>query len=661
MSVPAAVPADLAVNILLVDDEPANLMALEAILKEPGRNLVRASSGGDAQRLLEQTDFAVVLLDLQMPGLDGFETARLIRARERSRHTPIIFITAHDPTAFPITEAYRLGAVDYLVKPLTPDVLRAKVAVFVELARRAEQVHRLERQEFERNLAEEALRRSERHFRQMADSAPVLLWVSGPDGLCTWFNRPWLEFTGRSMQQEVGNGWAEGIHPDDRQRCLDTFRSALRARRRFRLEFRLRRRDGLYRWILGEGVPHEGPEVAFSGYVGSAIDITDQRQAREVAEAAQQRAEQADAAKGAFLAMLAHELRAPLAPVLPSLQVLRRAGGSPAVRQEEVERLERQARHLGRMVEDLVDVARLSRGRLTLRTERLDLARLARTAALDRKALLDQAGLTLEVKAPETPVWVQGDATRLTQALNNLLDNAIQYTPAGGRVEVRVCADEAARQASVSVADTGVGIEALLLPRLFEAFSQAEQGIDRARGGLGLGLNVVRGLVDLHGGKVEAASEGPGRGSVFTIRLRLEPEPEAIVEVPKSPSAIGVPRLRVLVVEDNPDAAESLRLLLELLGHEVRVAQTGPDGVKEAAAWRPDAVISDIGLPGIDGYEVARQIRRLGGMERAVLVALTGYGAEEDRRKSDESGFDRHLVKPAEAADIQRALALRKR
>jgi CheY-like chemotaxis protein len=297
-------------------------------------------------------------------------------------------------------------------------------------------------------------------------------------------------------------------------------------------------------------------------------------------------------------------------------------------------------------------------GLVRLRAERLDLARLVRTAAEDQRAVLAQAGVSLEVEAPETPVWVEGDATRLTQALNNLLDNAVKFTAPGGSVAVRLGADSGAGQAVLTVSDTGAGIEPGVLPRLFVPFSQAEQGLDRQRGGLGLGLAVVKGLVELHGGGVAAASAGPGRGATFTVRLPLGKEPPALSVLPKRASACGR-RSRILVVEDNKDSADSLQVLLSVLGHEVRVASTGPAGVQSAFEWLPDVVLCDIGLPGFDGFEVARRLRRQPGLEGALLVALTGYGGPEDRRRGLEAGFDHYLTKPTDPADLQRLLAAR--
>jgi CheY-like chemotaxis protein len=305
-------------------------------------------------------------------------------------------------------------------------------------------------------------------------------------------------------------------------------------------------------------------------------------------------------------------------------------------------------------VDGLLDVARFTRGKVVLRRARLDLACLARAAVDDRRHAFDQAGLALSAEAPETPVWVLGDETRLAQVLSNLLDNAAKFTDRGGSVRVRVAAE--AGQAVLSVKDTGLGIRAEDLPRLFEPFAQADRSLERTRGGLGLGLSVVKAVAELHGGTVAVASEGPGRGAEFAVRLPLEAEPQALADQAGAPEAPGR-KLRVLVVEDNRDAADSLRLFLEASGHEVRVAYTGPEGEKAAAEWLPDVVLSDIGLPGLDGYALARRLRRQPALKHALLAALTGYGSAEDRRRSREAGFDYHLVKPADPNDLLRVLA----
>jgi signal transduction histidine kinase len=364
----------------------------------------------------------------------------------------------------------------------------------------------------------------------------------------------------------------------------------------------------------------------------------------------------ADRRKDEFLALLAHELRNPLAPILNSLEILRLAGADPEARERARAMVERQVRHLARLVDDLLDISRITRGKVRLRREWVDLARLVRTTIEDRRPTLERAGLRLTGQVPELPVWVNADATRLAQVLNNLLDNAAKFTDRGGAVAVTLTTEREPPLALLTVRDTGVGIDPAMLPRLFSVFAQADRSLERTRGGLGLGLSLVKGLVELHGGTVEAHSAGPGQGAAFTLRLPVAPEPAAFSELPTTAAADGR-RLRVLVVEDSRDAAESLRTLLHLLGHEVTVASTGPEGVQAARACRPDVVLCDIGLPDLDGYGVARALRRDPVTAGARLIALTGYGQEEDRRNARGAGFDHHLTKPAATEDLLALLA----
>jgi signal transduction histidine kinase/CheY-like chemotaxis protein len=359
-----------------------------------------------------------------------------------------------------------------------------------------------------------------------------------------------------------------------------------------------------------------------------------------------------------FLAMLAHELRNPLAPVLTGLNLLGRDDTDEHARKQVREMVGRQLRHLTRLVDDLVDVARLIRGRVTLRPERLDLTRLVRTVVGDRRSTMEKSGLALQLEVPENPVWLDGDPSRLTQVLDNLLDNAARFTEPGGRVMVRLGTDADGRQAILSVRDTGAGIDPALLGRLFDAFAQAEEGPDRSRGGLGLGLTVVKGLVELHGGTVEAKSGGPGCGAEFTVRLQAGAAAPAATEKSEINGAVaGSSQLRVLIVEDNRDGADILRTLLELQGYHARVAYSGPEGIETATTWQPDIVLCDLGLPGIDGYGVARNLRHNSATAKTRLVAVSGYGAAEDRRRSREAGFDVHLLKPVDSDELLRVLA----
>ena len=654
-------PPEPPANVLLVDDEPANLLALEAILAGLGR-LVRATSGEEALRLLLDGDFAAVLLDVQMKGIDGFETAQLIRSRDRSRHTPIIFLTAHESPDFTAAKAYTLGAVDYLLKPLTPAILRAKVAFFIDLFQKSERVRALERQEFERRLAEDSdrltrqTRDEQERFRLVAENIEdFAIFLLDPDGRVVSWNAGAERILGYAAEEVLGQTCELFFLPEDVKdgRPERELREAIATGRAGNDCWLVRKGGGRF-WASGvtTSLRNGGPR----GYVKILRDLTERRALEdELRRRAEELAER-DHRKDEWIALLAHELRNPLAPVLTSLHVLRQQGATAEERAESVDRADRQVRHLGRLVDGLLEASRVLLGQVRLRAERLDLARLVRTAAGDQRAVLEQAGVSLAVDAPETPVWVEGDATRLTQALHNLLDNALKFTTGGGRVAVRLEADAGTGRAVLTVSDTGAGIEPAVLPRLFEPFAQAEQGLDRSRGGLGLGLSVVKGLVELHGGEVAADSAGPGRGATFTVRLPSGQEPAALSAVGKRPSASGR-RTRILVIEDSKDAADSLSMLLSVLGHEVRVAYTGPAGVEAAVAWLPEVVLSDIGLPGLNGFEVARRLRRQPGMEGALLVALTGYGGDDDRQRGLEAGFDHYLTKPTDPDALQRLLA----
>ena len=387
------------------------------------------------------------------------------------------------------------------------------------------------------------------------------------------------------------------------------------------------------------------------------------RQAEELQarSAERDRAEQdlreAGRRKDAFLAMLAHELRNPLAPIRNSLHILQLRGGDWSVVDQVRGMMERQVHHLGRLVDDLLDVSRITLGKVQLRKERLDLARVAGQSVEAHRSAFAARRVGLRLEAPDTPVWVSGDATRLTQVLDNLLANALKFTAEGGAVAVAITTGGDGRHAALAVRDSGVGIEPEMLPRLFETFSQADRTLDRSQGGLGLGLAIVKGLAELHGGDVHAESAGLGLGAAFTVTLPREADPAALSAAPARAARGGPAPPRVLVVEDNRDAADSLCMLLRHFGYEVAVAYTGPDGVRAAEEQHPEVVICDIGLPGMDGYRVAQALRGNPATASARLVALTGYGQEEDRRRAREAGFDEHLTKPADPLTVQRILA----
>jgi PAS domain S-box-containing protein len=500
----------------------------------------------------------------------------------------------------------------------------------------------------ERRLAEEARLR----LAAIVDSSDDAIVGKDLDGVVTSWNRGAERLYGYSAAEVEGKPISL-LMPPDRPDELPAILGRLRAGERIApFETVRRRKDGSLVEVWVTVSPIKDPAGRVVGASAIARAITAQKELEEELRRRAEALAEADRRKDEFLHLLAHELRNPLAPIFNGLEVLRLAGPDPQRREQAEGMIQRQARHLARLVDDLLDVARIGRGAIRLQRERLDLARLVRTTAEDHRPALERAGLALAVTVPETPVWVNGDGTRLAQVVGNLLDNAANFTGRGGRVTVTVEVDREGRRAEVQVADTGAGIGREVLPRLFEPFGQADQSLNRAKGGLGLGLALVKGLTELHGGGVTARSAGPGRGTEFVVRLPLEPEPAALAGPPTARKANGE-RLRILVVEDNHDAAETLRILLELFGHEVEVAHSGPEGVEASRRRQPDVVLCDIGLPGLDGYGVARAVRQDPATAGARLIAITGYGSDEDRRRSREAGFDLHLTKPVDPADLQ--------
>ncbi len=400
-----------------------------------------------------------------------------------------------------------------------------------------------------------------------------------------------------------------------------------------------------------------GEELAVAAMRAGAADYLLKDRLARLGPAVQQALEQRrlrtekrqmEQALKSYLSMLAHELRNPLAPLLTSLEVAREPQVDARSRQQALDSMSRALRQLTRLVDDLLEATRISQGQIRLRTARLDLARLVHMVAEDRRRLVERRGLRLTIQTPQTPLWINGDETRLAQCLHNLLDNATRFTDPGGSIHLTASAAmEDTPQAVVVVQDSGIGMEPAILQALFRPFSQADRTLVRSRGGLGLGLSIVKALIESHGGTVEGTSAGLGHGSVFTIRLPLEPEPAALAAKPDG-ARPSLPTFKVLLVEDNPDAASSLKLFLECVGQQVHVARTGPEGVAAAVTWTPDLVLCDIGLPELDGFGVATALRQNPLTEKVRLIAVTGYGSDDDRRRAAEAGFDQLLQKPVE-------------
>jgi PAS domain S-box-containing protein len=511
----------------------------------------------------------------------------------------------------------------------------------------APMTHTTDQDVAERRRLEDALRATEEKLRLLANAMPQLVCVLLPDGSAEYVNPSWIAFSGLDLAATNRAGWEQVLHPDDVPAARECRRLALKLLAPQDVELRYRAADGTFRWFLSRLAPVvEDGRVA--RMVGSAIDIEDRRRAEAALQEANQRLREADRRKDDFLGILSHELRSPLAPIRNSVYVLRHAGGAQAERALHV--IERQTAHLTRLVDDLLDVTRIARGKMQLRSERIDLRDVARRTGEDFRSLMEDRGVAFGVLLPEERVWVHADATRLAQVTANLLHNAAKFTRPGDAVTLSL--DVVGDAACIRVRDTGAGIDPALLPTVFDAFVQVDRTLARAEGGLGLGLALVRGIVELHGGSVAAESAGKGRGTEFTVRLPLAPPAEDGRQADLGRGDRGATGRRVLVVDDDRDAADSLAQLVALLGHDSEVAYDAQTALAKARARLPDVVLCDIGLPGMDGYEVARALRA-SSPGRLRLVAVSGYAQPEDVTRAIEAGFDAHVAKPPDPERLE--------
>src|SRR5262245_26931976 len=450
----------------------------------------------------------------------------------------------------------------------------------------------------------------------------------------------------------------EMIHPDDRERVVEHKEKTIRNREEYQDEFRVIWPDGSLHWIAARGRGVYGADGKPLYCHGVMQDLTERKQMEEWIRRQTGVLREADRRKDDFPATLAHELRNPLAPLRNAVQILALRGDDSAVVAQTNELMDRQIQQMVRLVDDLLEVSRIGQGKISLQKAPVDLAEVVATAVETSRPLIESHRHKLTVLLPDRPVRVEADAARLAQVLSNLLNNAAKYTEDGGRIEL--IAERVREEAVLRVRDNGVGIDPEALPQVFDMFMQVESSTDRSQGGLGIGLTLVRRLVEMHGGKIEARSAGLGKGSEFLVRLPALTEPASeSVRKPAEDSPTQAPGSlrRVLIVDDNADSAESMALLLRLDGHEVRLAYDGQSALEEAHAFRPDVMFLDLNLPKMDGYEVARRLRREPAMRDMTLVAMTGYGQEEDRQHTQEAGFQLHLVKPVDFNKVEELLS----
>jgi PAS domain S-box-containing protein len=505
-----------------------------------------------------------------------------------------------------------------------------------------------------RKLAEDSIRESERRFRTMADSAPVLIWIGGLDKQCTWFNMRWLEFVGRTMEQELGDGWTENVHAADLDRCLSTYVTAFEARQDFSLEYRLRRHDGEYRWVLDTGIPTYGPQGEFTGYLGSVLDITERRQIEVELR-------NANRLKDEFLATLSHELRTPLNAVLGWAQMLRSGTLRADAEGRALESLERNARVQVQLVDDLLDMSGIISGKLHIESRVLDLGAVITDAVDTARGAAQQKGVSLDVDIEESDkITVAGDAIRLRQIVSNLVLNAVKFTPAGGHIQIALRSRDS--KAEIEVRDTGEGIERPFLPFVFDRFRQADAGTTRRHGGLGLGLAIVKHLTEAHGGAVTAESDGMGKGATFTVRLPLAAESLADASQTAarrlgSPVPAVLAGVRVLAVDDEREAQELIRAMLESHAAEVSIAESANGALNAIRDGIFDVLVADIGMPERDGFWLIRAIRESSGVHRQIpAIAVTAYAGASEREVALEAGYNVHLPKPLDAHQLVAAI-----
>jgi PAS domain S-box-containing protein len=591
----------------------------------------------------------LVLADVMMPKRDGFGLLRALRESPSTRTLPVILLSARAGEEARV-EGLDAGADDYLTKPFSARELLARVNAHLELAR-------------VRREAEQELRASEERFRGFADTAPAMLWVADPSGGCTFLSRAWYAFTGQAEEAALGRGWLEAVHPEDRDTADASFLAAEARQEPFAIDYRLRRADGVYRWAIDAGAPHFDTEGNFIGYVGSVFDIDARKRAEAEREELLGVAERANRAKDEFLAVLSHELRSPMNAMLGWVRLLELERADPEFVLRAAETLKRNIDVQSQVINDLLDVSRIVSGRFEIESGRLNLEELVRHCVDSQQPSAQGRRIDLQLELVPGAVAVSGDPVRLQQAVANLLGNALKFTPAGG--SVRVSVGRADGRARLCIEDSGVGIAPDVVPRLFERFWQAESSTTRRHGGLGIGLSIVKTIVELHGGEVHAESEGIGRGARFVVTLPLadadEPSVARTLSVER-PQAGGEvpPTLEILLVDDDEDTRDALSLVLGRR-NRVRAVASVAEALEAYRTRRPDVLISDIGMPDQDGYALIRAIRDLeeGRSGRTFALAMTGFAGHRDHEMALRAGFDDHVAKPVDSAVlIERVRAL---
>jgi PAS domain S-box-containing protein len=645
--------------VLVLDDDEGILRLARRALERAGHRVNTASSADAATRILAEQDAPpdLLILDYQLntaqTGLDFFR-----RLREQAgplSQVPAILVTGFSDES-KIIESLRAGIADVI--PKAGDY-------FGYLP---EAVGRVLAQERDRQSAaqSELLRQREEHYRRMAEALPQLVWTATPDGACDFLSKQWVEYTGISESEQLGLQWLDRVmHPDDRQRTLDAWNAALQGRAPYDLEYRLRRADGVYRWFKARGVPVRDQQGSILKWFGTCTDVHDQREALEERErllaaeqTARRQAEEANQAKDRFLAMLSHELRTPLTPVLVAAELLERSPELPASLLPDVQIIRRNIELEARLIDDLLDLTRVAKGKLQLTLEPVDVHAAIRAVLDIFRADIQAKNLRLRLELDAPSHHVHADHARLQQMLWNLIKNAAKFTPDRGTIDIRTrnapAKDSAARpRLLVEVQDTGIGIEPDKVERLFDAFEQGSEMVTRRFGGLGLGLSITKALVEVHGGSVRAASPGLGQGATFTLEFPTISAPAAAPAPDSHHPPAHNRSLKILIVEDHPDTARVMSRLVSSLGHKVETVGSMTEAVERMRANHIDLLASDIGLPDGTGVDLIRTVRQFSNVP---AIALSGFGMEEDVRRCIDAGFNAHLTKPVNIARLEQLI-----
>ncbi len=620
-------------RILVLAPTAADAALSQSILADAGLACHVCIDPGSLCRAYTEGAGALLLTEEVLGASDSDNLLGLLHQQPPWSDVPILLLTSRGADSAVAVEALELlGNVTLLERPVRLNTLVSALRTALRARRR--------QYELRKQLVDS--RRSEERLRLTSLATGVTLFEQDADLRYVWLHNP---IPGYAAEGVVGRTEEEiDSTVDDRAALIRAKKEVLSTGKGTRLEVPERLRGGrrCYQVTLEPKLDADGRVV---GLVGAGVDMTDRMHLEEALR-------EADRRKNEFLAMLGHELRNPLAPLRSAVEALRRQPPDGEARERLYAMMERQVAHLSRLVDDLLDMSRITRGLVELRRGPVNLADVADQAAEMAAPALEARGHDLSVTLPHRPVRVHGDATRLTQVAFNLLNNATKYTDPGGRI--RMIVERDGEQAVIRVRDTGTGMTADLVPKVFDLFTQGDRTPDRSQGGLGLGLTLVKRLVEMHGGTVEARSEGPGKGSEFIVRLpalpsEAETPPPARTSTPATAAQVG----RALVVDDNFDVAEALTWGLEGLAREIKMVHSGAAAIEMAQRWPPDLILCDLGMPGMDGYETCRRLRQVPGLTRAVIVAVSGYGGEAERRKSQAAGFDCHLVKPASRATLE--------